>query len=56
MLFHVTALAVIGCKSNTVDKAIAAAFFIMFSPPYIGYFSFILHLTPPPNVNLFPAF
>ena len=29
MLFHVTALAVIGCKSSTADTVRAAVFFIM---------------------------
>ncbi len=55
MLFHVTALAVIGCKSSTADTVRAAVFFIMdicFFPPLYGisrYLYFTLH---PPQVKI----
>ncbi len=59
MLFHVTALAVIGCKSSTADTVRAAVFFIMdicFFPPLYGiswYLYFTLH---PPKSRLKATF
>ena len=52
MLFHVTALAVIGCKSSMADTVRAAVFFIMdicfFLPCMEIIGIYIVRLTPPP--------
>ena len=55
MLFHVTALAVIGCKSSMADTVRAAVFFIMdicfFLPCMEIIGIYIVRLTPPPDVK-----